>query len=219
LETFSISTYLLPISAWFAYCLIHSLLASLTVKQWIDQKWPTAKKGYRLVYNLLAVVLLIPVLSLTRQMDHSLLWQWKGIWKILADSFAIMAILGFLWTLKYYDMMEFLGFRQLKQNAQSVMDQESFIISPLHRFVRHPWYFLLFVILWTREIAPSGLLLNITVTLYFLIGSRFEENKLKEYHGDLYLKYKEKVPALFPLPWQYLTQKEVENLLPSKRNL
>ena len=218
LETISNSSYLLPVVAWIAYCLVHSLLASLAVKQWLDQKWPGGKRAYRLVYNLLAVILLIPVLSLTRQLDHDFLWQWKGAWKLIGDSFAGLAILGFVWTLRYYDMMEFLGFRQLKQKVQTVMDQENFMISPLHRVVRHPWYFLILVILWTRDITPSGLLLNVVVTLYFIIGSRLEENKLKEYHGDLYLNYKKQVPALFPLPWRFLSQKDAKKFLSSKTN-
>ena len=34
------------------------------------------------------------------------------------------------------------------------------------------------------------------------------------YHGDAYRRYRERVPALFPLPWRYLSRSEAERLAP-----
>ena len=48
----------------------------------------------------------------------------------------------------------------------------------------------------------------ITLSLYFFVGSKLEENKLLIYHGDVYRRYCEKVPGIVPRPWRYLTKKQ-----------
>lgn len=42
------------------------------------------------------------------------------------------------------------------------------------------------------------------ITIYFLIGSRLEENKLIAEYGEVYRRYRCLVPALIPLPWRVL---------------
>ena len=47
---------------WAAYGALHSLLASLEVKRWAFARWPRLGPAYRLLYNGVAVVLLLPIL-------------------------------------------------------------------------------------------------------------------------------------------------------------
>ena len=122
------------------------------------------------------------------------------------------AVAGFLWSLKYYDGGEFIGLRQLRERNASVDDQEQFQLSPLHRHVRHPWYFFALVIIWTRDMNAAMLTTAILITLYFVIGSRLEEQKLLRYHGEIYRRYRQRVPGLVPLPWKYLRNSDVEAL-------
>jgi protein-S-isoprenylcysteine O-methyltransferase Ste14 len=51
------------------------------------------------------------------------------------------------------------------------------------------------------------------MTLYFFIGSQFEERKLIRYHGEQYRRYRELVPGLIPLPWKYLRKEQMQKLL------
>jgi protein-S-isoprenylcysteine O-methyltransferase Ste14 len=124
-----------------------------------------------------------------------------------------MALVGFLLSLKYYDLAEFFGTRQIKEHNNSVNDQEHFHVSPFHRFVRHPWYFFALVLIWTRDISTVQLLVYLLVTAYFIIGSKIEEKKLIVYHGKVYKKYQQKVSGVIPLPWKILTKKQVQELL------
>jgi protein-S-isoprenylcysteine O-methyltransferase Ste14 len=100
----------------------------------------------------------------------------------------------------------------LREREQRVEDQESFQLSPLHHYVRHPWYFLSLLIIWTRDMPPAMLLTAILATLYFVIGSYLEERKLRVYYGDVYRQYQLKVPALIPLPWRYLDRESAQRL-------
>jgi protein-S-isoprenylcysteine O-methyltransferase Ste14 len=52
----------------------------------------------------------------------------------------------------------------------------------------------------------------ILMTFYFVIGSRLEERKLLRYHGEIYHRYRERVPGLVPLPWKYLRDTDVKAL-------
>lgn len=198
---------------WLAYFALHSVLASLGVKRRVAAAHAALMPAYRLAFNSLSVLLLLPVLWHMFQHPGPMLWHWQGGAAWLANGLALLACLGFLLSLKYYDTHEFLGLRQICSHTRSVEDQEHFHLSPFHRFVRHPWYFFGLVMLWTRDMNASLLLSSVMITLYFIIGSRLEEKKLLIYHKDIYRHYMERVPGLLPLPWKFLNAKEAQELL------
>jgi len=206
------------IGSWLFYFGLHSLLASLSFKKMIAELFPAVMPAYRLIFNIIALLLLFPPLGLIylAQAEVELLWQWQGIQAWIANGLALTALLLFIRSLRYYDSSEFSGLRQLRNNIQAVEDQENFCLSPLHRFVRHPWYFLALVLIWTREMDQATLISAILISGYFVIGSRLEEQKLVIYHGKIYQRYQARVPALFPLPWRYLKKNEVAELLEKK---
>lgn len=205
------------VGGWGLYFLIHSLLASLAIKSWLAGRWPQWLPAYRLAYNGIALALLLPLLGLLVLWHGPSLWVWSGAWAWLANGLTVLALAGFAWSLRYYDGAEFLGMRQWCRGVRGVEDQERFTLSPLHRYVRHPWYSLGLVLLWTRDMDPALLLSALLISLYFLIGSRLEERRLLVYHGEVYRRYRERVPALIPLPDRYLSRAEASALLKADR--
>ncbi len=189
---------------WCGYFIVHSLLASLPVKHFVATRCKQCMTFYRLGFNASAIIFLFVPFFILSMWRTEPLWQWQGTILWVMNTIALLCIILFLITLRYYDMKEFLGFRQLSEQQTSVEDQEHFQLSPFHRYVRHPWYFLAIVILWTRSMDVMMLVSVIAMTGYFIIGSRFEERKLVTYHGDIYRRYMKKVPGIFPLPWKYL---------------
>ena len=203
--------------AWLAYFIIHSSIASIGLKKWVAKHHSNWMPAYRLGFNLVAILLLSGPLYLLYIFQGDPLWQWQGYQKVIANTLRFAAIAGFIWTLRYYDGSEILGTRQLLQGEKSVEDQERFHISPLHRYVRHPWYFLGMVYLWAGDMEPAWLVSCIMLSLYFIVGSRIEERKLETYHGDIYKHYAGAVPGLVPLPWRYLTQDEATTMMRNYR--
>ena len=196
------------------YFFLHSALASTAAKDWVATHVPHFARYYRLVYNLIATLLLIPPLWIVHTGEGGSLWTWHGPTRWLADGLAIAAVLGFLWSLRYYDMGEFLGLKQ----PQSADQSQRFILSPFHRHVRHPWYFFALVIVWTRDMDTTWLVSSAAITVYFVIGSRLEERKLVREFGESYRRYQRSVPALIPLPGRHLGRAEASEIIESYKN-
>jgi protein-S-isoprenylcysteine O-methyltransferase Ste14 len=198
---------------WSGYFIIHSVVASLSVKQWTAQRYPRLLPWYRILFNLAALLLILPPLALLWQLRSAPLWQWEGIGAWIAYTLMLLACIGFAWSMRYYDSKEFLGLRQLQRQQQDVADQEQLHISPLHRFVRHPWYSLGLLLVWTQDMDPARLVSAILITLYLVVGSILEEHKLIRLHGDHYRAYRKQVPGLLPIPWKYLSKRQAAALL------
>ena len=205
--------HVVMIILWMLYFSIHSLFASLRFKQFILLSYPGIMPWYRLIFNILAMLLLIPPVFLMLMYPGELVWQWSGNWRYLANSLALLAIAGFIFSLRSYDSSEFIGTRQLKEGRKDIKERESFHLSVFHRYVRHPWYAFALVLIWTRDMYISYLISAILMSLYFIIGSYLEEKKLIAFHGDQYRLYRKYVAALIPLPWRILSAQKAAEIV------
>lgn len=196
--------------AWLLYFGLHSLLASHACKDWVARRWPRLRPSYRLGYNLLALALLTGPVGLFLLYDGPYLWRWSGGWAWLANGLALLALLGFLFSSRAYDNLDFLGLRQWREGRTR---PNRFGLSFWHRFVRHPWYSFGLVILWTRDMNAAGLVSALWITAYLVVGSRLEERKLQEELGEIYARYRARVPGLVPRPWRYLSREQARRLL------
>lgn len=93
------------------------------------------------------------------------------------------------------DIMAFLGFRR------SVHDVEQFVISGIYRYLRHPMYSGVMLMLLASPLQSiNSLSMTLAVALYFFTGSRLEERRMLEYHPE-YAAYRRSVPAFLPHFW------------------
>lgn len=192
--------------AWAGYGALHSWLASRRIKAWTERHWPAWALSYRLVYNLLAVALLLPLLVFTELADEVWLWRWEGGWAWVAHAVTLAVIAGFAWSSRAYDLQEFLGMKP------TAAQPPRFGLSPLHRCVRHPWYFLGLVWLWTRDMDSARLTAALVISIYVWLGSRLEDAKLEAELGAVYRSYRARVPGLLPRPWRCLDREELQRL-------
>lgn len=198
--------------AWFAYALLHSALAAHALKDMVAARWPGLARWYRLAYNMVAVATALPLVWLIHAIDGDWLWRWTGPAAWLANGLGLAAVAGFLVSSRYYDMDGFLGLRQVREAVGTADGRESFVLSPFHRHVRHPWYCFGLILVWTRDMNAALLVSAGAITLYFVLGSKLEEKKLAAVYGDAYRRYMARVPGLLPLPWKYLTPAQAEQL-------
>jgi protein-S-isoprenylcysteine O-methyltransferase Ste14 len=67
--------------------------------------------------------------------------------------------------------------------------------------IRHPWYSATILILWSRNVDLSALIVNVILILYLIYGTYLEEKKLVVEFGDEYRLYQQSVSMLFPSKW------------------
>ncbi len=198
--------------AWAAYGGLHSLLAAAGFKGCVAARLPRWVPAYRLLYNLVAVLALLPILGLMARQPGPWLWRWQGPLAWLMDGLGLLAAGLLIFGPGTYDLGEFLGLTQLRERRPGLGDLEPLRISALHRYVRHPWYALSLVLLWTRDMSAARLVSALAITAYFVIGSWLEERKLLARFGAAYGQYMAKVPGLVPRPWRQLSREEARQL-------
>lgn len=198
--------------AWIAYGALHSALASAGAKRRVAAGLPRLMPAYRLLYNLFAGAALLPILWLLWHDPGPWLWRWQGGLAWVMRGLSLLAAALLLAGPGLYDLSEFLGLRQLRDRRAGPEDQGPFRISTLHRYVRHPWYALSLVILWTQDMNAARLVSALWITVYFILGSRLEERKLLTRFGEAYREYQTRVPGLLPRPWKTLNRDEARRL-------
>ena len=107
----------------------------------------------------------------------------------------------FFWAFFFdYDSLSFFGIRQTLDFGKTEKTGPSQEIkkSGLLGIIRHPMYLALIIYLWCQTFSLSDIVVNTVLTIYILIGTRLEENKLVMEFGDPYVKYQQEVPMFIP---------------------
>jgi len=184
------------ILGWVAYFFIHSVLAIRQIKDFAGSHGISAQR-YRLIYNVVALVTLIPIFLISGNIRAGFVLEPNSILKfsglILAGYGVVMAKKAF----KSYDTKAFLGLASYKE--------EEFKTDGLLKYVRHPVYSASILILigyFLFDPKWSALISDVMLILYFVIGSQFEERKLIREFGEKYIEYKKKTPMLIPRFWK-----------------
>ena len=184
------------------YGIVHSFLASKSAKA-IAQRWlgASAGRGYRLAYNIFAVVSLLPVLALPILLPDRPLYRIPSPWAYLAVAVQGMALLALLVGLWQTGVWSFLGLEQLQRPVEG--GESRLVVSGLYRWVRHPLYTAGLVFLWFTPLMTVNLLaLYAGLTLYLVVGASFEERKLLREFGADYAEYRQRTPMLIPRLWR-----------------
>lgn len=193
---------LLTITAVALWGVLHSLLAAPRTKKWVRRSvGPRSDRGYRLFYNAIAAVTLLPVLAIPARNPGLTLYQIPTPWVYLTTAVQFLAILAIVLTVLQTDASSFLGVRQLFEPSGS--NTSRLQVSGFYRYIRHPLYTAGLAIIWLSPVmTTSSLALFLGFTLYIVVGSQFEERQLAIEFGEPYLEYRQKVPALIPQPWK-----------------
>jgi len=178
--------------------LLHSLLASLRAKAIVEQWFGASNTHwYRLTYNLLAVLLLIPVLALIVFLPDQTLYRFSQPWRTLAFVGQACAALLAVYTLLRTDLSDFMGLGRALGKIPNPADE--LVIDGAYAWVRHPLYFAGLIYLWlSPSMTINRLAFYAALSIYIVIGAVFEERKLLIAFGQSYAIYQKRVPMLIP---------------------
>ncbi|WPP48195.1 methyltransferase family protein [Catalinimonas niigatensis] len=194
-----ITPYFILVLLWIVYFALHSLLAARRIKDFLKNKMGRKlARYYRLLYNIFAVLSIVPVLFYNALISTKVLvpLDWKAIISFLGLAISTYGIIVTRLAFRQYSLKEFLGLKQLKNE-----EEEAFNTQGILGAVRHPLYFgglLILLGFWLFAPTLANLITVVMLVLYILVGIRFEEQKLVEQYGDAYKKYQQEVPMLIP---------------------
>jgi protein-S-isoprenylcysteine O-methyltransferase Ste14 len=190
----------LTLLALMIWAVLHSLLASDRVKDKTRQLMgPIADRTYRLAYNFVGVLTLLPILGIPALLPGAALYSFPQPWAGIALFLQFLALLTILFGLLQTGMLGFLGIDQLIVSDPSASPQLQ--VGGLYGWVRHPLYTAGLAFIWlTPMMTTSTLALFFGLTLYIYIGSVFEERRLIAEFGEAYREYQRSVPRLIPRP-------------------
>ncbi|UCF31828.1 MAG: isoprenylcysteine carboxylmethyltransferase family protein [bacterium] len=206
--------YLLLTLLWAAWCFLHSAMISRAVTEWLKNAFGDSFRYYRLVFNAVALVTLIPVILFGASVRGPEILELRGWLRVPQVALVASAVFLFLAGGMHYDALQFLGIRQIRdhESGKGLTESGGLDTRGILGVVRHPWYAGGILIVWARDIDVSVLLTNLVLTAYFIIGSWLEERKLVVEFGDRYRQYQREVSMLFPVKWlRRITGKEMRN--------
>jgi methanethiol S-methyltransferase len=178
----------------------HSVMARPRVRAWMARR--IGQLIERPFYILCSAGALMAVMALWQPIPVTL-------WRVTdaPARFAVWAFYGFGWllvvaALNAIDQWSFLGIRQAVAALRGTASAPTpFMLPWLYRVVRHPMYLGLIIAFWaTPDMTAGHALYAAGMTLYILIGVRFEERGLVASFGAAYRDYQQRVPMLLPWP-------------------
>jgi protein-S-isoprenylcysteine O-methyltransferase Ste14 len=197
------SHYLILSLLLIVWCILHSVLVSNSVISFVRNKIGKKIRFYRLSFNLFSTITFLPIILYSLSIQDDNIFQWGGYFHIPRMIAILVSLYLFYAGAKHYDGLQFFGIRQIKErsNRKSLTDSGELDMRGILGVVRHPWYTATIIIIWTRDLSFSAIIVNSILTAYLIIGTLLEENKLRLEFGDKYQIYQQNVSMLIPVKW------------------
>ncbi|MEE9373194.1 MAG: NnrU family protein [Saprospiraceae bacterium] len=188
------NTFLFSVSV-IIYYIIHSVMAHQHVKNTLYKIIPA--HYYRILYSAISTIGLISLVIIYNGLEQIVMFHFPI--NYIGAAFTIIGITLITSSLLSFNLSEFFGLEQLKRKSETLYDTLN--TKGLYKYVRHPLYlgfvifFVgLFLFVPNRNILAVG---SISI-VYSYIGGTLEERRLLLQYGDLYKKYQETTPFIFP---------------------
>lgn len=187
---------------WCGWCLLHSLLITSSVQNWVAQKGGVWQGAYRLAYIGVSCGTLVPVLWYTAAIPQQPLGPFPWWVQLLQMVVLSSAVVLFVAGARSYNMQHFLGLRQWQEYRKGrAVEPPSLQSGGILRFVRHPWYSGGIALLCGLPgVTDVTLVTRLVLIGYFVLGAHLEERKMIKQFGDVYRDYCRRTPMF--IPWK-----------------
>ncbi len=189
--------------AWDAMlCLVFFFQHSGMIRRSVRDRFGTlvATTYYPALYSVASGIALLAVILLWQPSDH-FLFRLHGPARWLSGCLAALAIAGFAWgayALRAFDPFGTLPLKGHLRGAPAP-PSTSFVIGGPYRYVRHPLYLFMLLLIWsTPRFSTDQLLFNVLWSAWIVVATKLEERDLLADFGQIYRRYQASVPMLIP---------------------
>jgi protein-S-isoprenylcysteine O-methyltransferase Ste14 len=181
---------------------LHSFLASRRFKRWLQRRYsPGIMRWHRFAFSILGGLTILPGVALVYWLPDRTIYTLERPFSGWLIFLQLLGLIGLVYGVQQTGFFNFIGLDRVLDPA-AVNRPPRLVTDGLYRLVRHPLYSCSMLILWAAPtLTWNRLALNLGVSLYFIIGSIFEEHKLRDEFGAAYVEYKRRTPAFLPFPW------------------
>ena len=147
-------------------------------------------------------------LVLVWQPTTDFLFHLQGPARCLSAAIVLLAVAGFVWGIHSLRGFDTFGTIPLKAALRGVsVPSSSFVARGPYRYVRHPLYLFMLLLIWsTPRFSTDQLLFNVLWTAWVIVGTKLEERDLLVDFGQTYRQYQASVPVLIPSPRTLIRQ-------------
>ena len=155
-------------------------------------------------YAISSGVVLTIVALVYQRVDAPPLFVLHGLPAVIVVTAAFLAVVTFVWGVLALRTFDPLGIRPIRRHlghSAEAPAPATFVVVGPYRWVRHPLYFAVIVLLWTApEMTLGRLELAVLWTAWIFVGTMLEERDLMADFGETYREYRRQVPML--IPWR-----------------
>lgn len=179
------------------YFLQHSVVIRKGFRKWLGKFMPGPY--HNAFYGITSIIALILVLVFW-QKTPAVIARAEGIIFWLICILFCFCLAGLLWGIGSLRSFDALGIKPLMLHISNKQERPQQIVAKgPYRWVRHPLYFFLIILIWSYPVLTlDRLLFNVIWSIWVVIGTYLEDRDLHREFGSQYRKYSSKVPMLIP---------------------
>jgi methanethiol S-methyltransferase len=129
-------------------------------------------------------------------------WDLSGWWVLVFRLVQAAGLTGLIVSTLQIEGGRFIGTTQAIAYFKGdplPLPPEPLKLDGVYGFVRHPLYLFSLMVLWfTPTMRMTWLVFVIASTVYFIVGSLFEEHTMRRIFGKPYEEYQQRVPWMIP---------------------
>ena len=203
MESTDYTNYLILSLLLLLWCVLHSAMISIAVTEYVKKHMGSNYRFYRVIFNLISILTLIPVAFYAYSVQTPAIFQWHGYMRLGQLLILGLAVWFFIRGGRHYDIRQVIGIKQIREGTadMAITDTGELDTSGVLGMTRHPWYLATMLLIWARQMDVSAIIINVILTAYLIVGTYLEEKKLVREFGETYRNYQKNVSMLIPFKW------------------
>ena len=180
----------------------HSGMIRASFKAWFGRQLPAYYHGA--VFSIISGICLYIVVHLWHASEITLLSA-EGPLRLVLRGVFLAAVGSIIWSSLVLHAFDGFGVQAIRHHLHgNTLPAATFTDHGPYRWVRHPQYCCVLVMIWAHpELTVDRLLFNVLWSSWIVVGTMLEERDLAATFGEQYRDYQSRVPMLIPgLPRQ-----------------